>query len=51
MTKVVRHLWRALRLENTQKLVPVFDCDHPIRSTGNMATWHTGKSARIFSFA
>ena len=43
MTKVVRHLWQALRFENTQKLVPVFDRDHPIRSTGDMRTWHTGK--------
>ena len=43
MTKVVRHLWQAIRFENTQKSVPVFDRDHPIRSTGDMATWYTGK--------
>ena len=43
MTKVVRHLWHAIQFENTQKLVPVFDRDHPIRSTGDMATWYTGK--------
>ena len=43
MTKVVRHLWQAIRYENTQKSVPVFDRDHPIRSTGDMATWYTGK--------
>ena len=43
MTKVVRHLWQAIRFENTQKSVPVFDRDHPIRSTGDMPTWYTGK--------
>ena len=43
MTKVVRHLWQAVRFENAQQLVPVFDRDHPIRSTGDMATWYTGK--------
>ncbi len=43
MTKVVQHLWESIRVENTERLEPVFDRDHPIRSTANMATWHTGK--------
>ena len=43
MTRVVRHIWQALRYENTEKLEPVFDPDHPIRSTGDMTTWYTGK--------
>ena len=43
MTKVVRHLWQAIRFENAEKLTPVFDRDHPIRSTADMATWYTGK--------
>lgn len=43
MTKVVQHLWDAVRVENTEKLEPVFDRDHPIRSTADMATWYTGK--------
>lgn len=43
MTKVVQHIWEAIRFENTQKLVPVFDQDRPIRSTGDMGTWYTGK--------
>ena len=43
MTKVVQHLWDAIRVENTERLEPVFDRDHPIRSTGRMATWYTGK--------
>jgi type III restriction enzyme len=43
MSRVVQHLWEAVRQENTEKLTPVFDRDHPIRSTGDMRTWYTGK--------
>jgi type III restriction enzyme len=43
MTKVVQHLWEAIRFENTEKLELVFDQERPIRSTGDMATWYTGK--------
>ena len=44
MNKIVKHLWEAIScLENTEKLVPVYDKDQPIRSTGGMRTWYTGK--------
>jgi type III restriction enzyme len=43
MSRVVQHIWEAVRQENTEKLVPVFDRDHPIRSTGDMRTWYTSK--------
>ena len=43
MTKVVQHVWDAVRVENTERLEPVFDRDHPIRSATNMPTWYTGK--------
>lgn len=43
MTKVVQHIWGAIRADNTEKLEPVFDRDRPIRSTGDMGTWYTGK--------
>ena len=43
MTKVVQHIWEAIRFANTENLEPVFDRDHPIRSTGDMGTWYTGK--------
>ena len=43
MTKLVQHIWEAIRFENTEKLEPVFDRDHPIRSTVDMTTWYTGK--------
>jgi len=32
-----------VRQENTERLTPVFDRDYPIRSTGDMRTWYTGK--------
>lgn len=43
MTRVVQHIWEAIRFENTEGLEPVFDQVHPIRSTGDMGTWYTGK--------
>ncbi|MFQ3611703.1 MAG: type III restriction endonuclease subunit R, partial [Fimbriimonadales bacterium] len=43
MSRVVQHVWEAIRQENTERLTLVFDRDHPIRSTGDMRTWYTGK--------
>lgn len=43
MSRVVQHVWEAVRQENTDHLTPIFDRDHPIRSTGEMRTWYTGK--------
>jgi len=43
MNKVVQHIWEAIRFENTESLEPIFDKDRPIRSTGDMRTWYTGK--------
>jgi type III restriction enzyme len=43
MTRVVQHLWEAIRFDNTERFAHVFDRDHPIRSTGDMNTWYTGK--------
>ena len=43
MTRIVQHLWQAIRFENAERLTPVFDRDRPIRSTGDMATWYTGR--------
>jgi type III restriction enzyme len=43
MSRVVQHVWEAVRQENTERLAPVFDRDHPIRATGEMRTWFTGK--------
>jgi type III restriction enzyme len=43
MSRVVQHVFEAVRQENTERLTPIFDRDHPIRSTGEMRTWYTGK--------
>ncbi len=43
MSRIVQHVWDAVRQENTEKIMPVFDRDHPLRSTADMRTWYTGK--------
>lgn len=43
MTRIVEHIWQAIHFENVEKLEPVFDTDHPIRSTGDMVTWYSSK--------
>ena len=43
MSRIVQHVWDTVRQENTEKLMPVFDRDHPLRSTADMRTWYTGK--------
>ena len=43
MSRVVQHVWEAIRQENTERLTPVFDREQPIGATGDMRTWDTGK--------
>ncbi|MCZ7603073.1 MAG: DEAD/DEAH box helicase family protein [Melioribacteraceae bacterium] len=43
MNKVVNHIWRFIRQSNSTRIIPVFDTDKPIRSTGDMRTWFTSK--------
>ncbi len=43
MSRVVQHVWEAVRQKNTERRPLVFDRDHPIRSTGEMRAWYTGK--------
>lgn len=43
MNKIVQHIWNGLRAENTAKLVPIFDRENPLRSTGQMRTWYTSR--------
>ncbi len=42
MNKLVQHIWEAIKYENAEALEPIFD-ERPIRSTGAMRTWYTGK--------
>lgn len=44
MTRIVQHFWRAIDVANTRQLTPVFDRERPIRSTGDMGVWYTGKA-------
>ena len=43
MSKVVQHIWEAIRMANTESLELVIDTDRPIRSTGDMMTWYTSR--------
>jgi type III restriction enzyme len=43
MKKIIQHICEAIRFDNTESIEPVFDKEHPIRSTGDMRTWFTGK--------
>ena len=33
MNTIVQHIWNEVKTENTEKLMPIFDTEIPIRST------------------
>jgi type III restriction enzyme len=43
MSKIVGHMWESIIPENTESLVPIFDTERPIISTGDMRTWYSGR--------
>jgi type III restriction enzyme len=43
MQRIVRHVFEQIRFANTEALEPIFDTNHPIRTTGDMQPWFTGK--------
>lgn len=43
MSTIVQHMWEAVRYENALTLTPVLDRERPMRSTGDMLPWYTGK--------
>lgn len=47
MSRVIQHVVDAVRQENSERLEPVFDRDHPIRSTAEMRAWYTGKPCHV----
>jgi type III restriction enzyme len=49
MNKVIQHIWNEIRAENTTQLTPIFDKEHPIRSTIDIRTWWTSKPCEDFS--
>ena len=44
MSTVAEHLKQEIHFGNTEALVPIFDTEKPIRSTGDMLPWYTGKA-------
>lgn len=49
MNKVIQHIWNEIRAVNTTQLTPIFDKEHPIRSTWDIRTWWTSKPCENFS--
>lgn len=47
MNKIVQHLWSFIKLEQTERIAPVFDPNKRVRSTGDMPTWFTSKPCFI----
>lgn len=47
MNKIVQHLWSFIKLEQTEKIAPVFDPNKKVRSTVDMPTWFTSKPCFI----
>jgi len=47
MTKLVQHIWEAIRFENTEAIVPVFDDEHPVRSTATCGRDSRGGRASV----
>jgi type III restriction enzyme len=43
MGRIVNHIFRAIRFENTSSLAPVFNTVEKTGSTGNMMTWRTSR--------
>lgn len=47
MSKIVNHLWGFILLEQSEKIVPVFDPNKRVCSTADMPTWFTTKPCSI----
>jgi type III restriction enzyme len=44
MPRVVQHVFGAIRPQNSERLIPVFDTEHPIGSTAEMHPWYTRRA-------
>ena len=47
MNTIVQHIWNEVKTENTEKLMPIFDTEIPIRSTSQVKPWYTSKPCEI----
>ena len=43
MNKIVQHLWGFIKLELTERIIPVLDAAKKVRCTRDMPTWYTSK--------
>jgi type III restriction enzyme len=43
MNRIIQHFWTAIRQSNAAALRPVFDDEHPLRSTSEMRPWYTAR--------
>ena len=41
LDRIAEHLYRFIRLQNQERIEPVFDPDHPIGSTADLRPWST----------
>ncbi len=48
MNKVIQHIWNEIKAINTAQVTPVFDKEHPIRSTTDLRSWWTSKPCERF---
>lgn len=43
MSRIVQHFWTALKSQNAEKFVPIFDKEKAFRSTADMPVWFSSK--------
>ena len=43
MNKIVQHLWKFIECQMTKRIIPFFNPNSKLRSTGDMPTWWTVK--------
>jgi type III restriction enzyme len=44
MSSAAEHLKEAIHFENRAPLLPIFDTERPMRATGDMLPWYTGRA-------
>ena len=47
MRRIVQHVFDQIRFANTEAVTPVFDTHKPIRGTGDMLPWYSGKPCEV----
>jgi type III restriction enzyme len=47
LNKIVQHIFNAVRFENSQQLIPIFNKEKAIKSTNDMMEWYTTRPAEL----